>query len=289
MKISAMVLTLNNEDYIEYTLNSIKDIVDEIVICDGFSKDNTRQIIFNSEIWNNEKVKHLISYTLSTNYSYMRNQCLKRITGDYVLVIDADEIFANSDGTPVTRKQLEKFINQKFEDNQAPEKRKKKTHKADTFDIFTRHFLWNYRTLDGRLGGEHFSQQRLFKMVKGVKQEYQRSVHEVLVWTKNGKAYFPKHAKVSPQRICEFTYPGHAIREVENDKVPTIWHFGHCRGMEQIRMKYRKTTKYEDNPFKAEFKKFDTVDEFCAHHRLFRGWIPIIQWDGKLPSVMNLW
>jgi len=286
MKISAMILTLNNEDYIEYTLNSIKDIVDEIVVLDGDSIDNTRRII--DSVLNERIEKHELNYTFlknkTNNYSDMRNECLDMITGDWVLVIDADEIFANSDGTPMTRKQLEQFINQRLVDQET-----KKKGKAEQFNIFTRHFLWNYRTLDGRRGGEHFSWSRLFKRVKGVKLEYQRSVHERLVWIKDDKSYFPKTAQVSPERKCEYTYPGHAIRELENDKIPTIWHFGHCRGMEHIRMKYRRTTQMKDNPFRKEFEKFATVDEYCAHHKLFKGWIPIIQWDGKLPKVLRLW
>ena len=43
-KLSAFIITKNEENKIEKTLKNIKDIVDEIVIIDGYSTDRTCSI-----------------------------------------------------------------------------------------------------------------------------------------------------------------------------------------------------------------------------------------------------
>jgi glycosyltransferase involved in cell wall biosynthesis len=81
-KISAVIITLNEERNIGCCLESIR-WVDEIIIVDAFSKDNTLMIsarhtdkIFQRE-W--------------PGYSEQKNFGLSRANGDWVLFIDADE------------------------------------------------------------------------------------------------------------------------------------------------------------------------------------------------------
>ncbi|MHA1772717.1 MAG: glycosyltransferase family 2 protein, partial [Candidatus Heimdallarchaeota archaeon] len=86
MKLSAMVLCYNEENYIGYSLESLS-FVDEIVICDGGSYDRTPEIITKFRKKHpNIKVKLFVD-PKRDNYSYLRNQCLKKMTGDYCVML----------------------------------------------------------------------------------------------------------------------------------------------------------------------------------------------------------
>ncbi len=82
--ISACMIVKNEEHFLPQCLRSIRDLVDEIVIVDTGSTDNTIQIAerFGARIyrhpWENDFSKH-------------RNQSLSYAKGDWIFVIDADE------------------------------------------------------------------------------------------------------------------------------------------------------------------------------------------------------
>jgi len=264
MKITAMVLSYNEEDYIRYCLESIKDIVDHVVIVDGESTDGTMEII--KEL--NHPMKTIIEDKKRDDYAYLRNEALNTIRKwnvDWVLVLDADEVFANSDGSPVTRAQLEEVI-QKCEEK-----------KAKAVDIFTRHFVYNYKFIDGRNNGQHFSMSRLYKMGPNVKyygslEVEGMSMHELPVWD-----------------IKSLNYPKLQFAN------PIIWHFGQCKGLERERRKYAQFLKILRAAHKEKFKdkmpsddKYD-VNEYCKKHELFQMRRPLIYYDGPLPKVLNLW
>ena len=97
--ISALVLTYNEEDYIENCLKSIK-WVDEIVVIDSYSDDRTTEIA--------EKYTDKIYKRKFDNFSSQRNYGLDKMQGDWVLVVDADERI-----TP----ELQKEILDKIKDN----------------------------------------------------------------------------------------------------------------------------------------------------------------------------
>lgn len=65
-------------------LNSAKDFVDEIVVLDTGSTDKTIQVAqgFGAKVY---------QYQWSNDFSVARNESLKYVTGDWVLVLDADE------------------------------------------------------------------------------------------------------------------------------------------------------------------------------------------------------
>jgi len=221
MKISAMILVGDNEPYLDYCIASIKDLVDEIVYI-------------------NDKGK--------VDFAKWRNKALKQITGDWVLYIDADEVLAKPDGKNVTRKEMEMLI-----------------HKADeegihAYNIFTLHFLYNYRLIDGRNNGNHFSVSRFFRRDDVIK--YIGRIHEL------------PQFKATPK--------------IANIKHFWIYHFGHCKGMEDLRNKYRMSMQIDENPFRPHFVGM-TPDQYCATHELFRMSRPIIFYDGHLPKVMKLW
>lgn len=86
MKISATIITLNEEDKIEPCLESLRDIVDEIVVVDSLSTDATKSICeeygvrFIEQKW--------------LGYSEQKNLANRLASHDWILSIDADEVLS---------------------------------------------------------------------------------------------------------------------------------------------------------------------------------------------------
>lgn len=83
VKISASIITLNEERNIEKCLKSLVGVVDEIVVVDSFSSDKTEEICkkFDARFIKNEFKGHI----------QQKNYAVSCCTYDYVLAIDADE------------------------------------------------------------------------------------------------------------------------------------------------------------------------------------------------------
>ena len=89
MKISAVVLTKNEEKNIKECLKSVCQLADEIIIIDDNSKDQTREIAKK----NGAKV---FIRSLNNDFSSQRNFGLKKAKGDWILFVDADERITKS-------------------------------------------------------------------------------------------------------------------------------------------------------------------------------------------------
>jgi len=88
--LSAVVLTKNEEKNIERCLNSL-DFVDEIVVVDDYSIDNTLNQISKIK-YQNEKTKFKIfQRKLNSDFSKQRNFGMEKASGEWVLFLDADE------------------------------------------------------------------------------------------------------------------------------------------------------------------------------------------------------
>jgi len=87
MKISASLIVKNEQDHLRTCLESIQGI-DEIVIVDTGSSDNTISIAREYT----DKVYHGEEYLWQDDFAHSRNQSLGLCTGDWVLIIDADEV-----------------------------------------------------------------------------------------------------------------------------------------------------------------------------------------------------
>lgn len=87
MKISASIIVKNEQDHLRSCLESIKG-VDEIVIVDTGSKDNTISIAKEYT----DKVYYGEDYLWQDDFAHSRNQSLDLCTGDWILIIDADEV-----------------------------------------------------------------------------------------------------------------------------------------------------------------------------------------------------
>lgn len=83
MKLSVAMITFNEEKNLERTLESIKDIADEIIIVDSGSKDRTEVIAQKYE------AKFITQSWLG--YGKQRNLAINNSNGEWILCIDADE------------------------------------------------------------------------------------------------------------------------------------------------------------------------------------------------------
>lgn len=86
MKLSLCAIALNEEESLVKCLNSVKDVVDEIVVLDTGSSDRTVEVA-------RSLGAIVYSYPWGNDFAAARNEALKYVTGDWVLVLDADEIF----------------------------------------------------------------------------------------------------------------------------------------------------------------------------------------------------
>lgn len=82
-KISAVIITYNEEKNIERCLTSLRGIVDEIVVLDSFSTDKTEEICRQAEVQ--------FSQHEWLGYAGSKNVANEKASNDWILSIDADE------------------------------------------------------------------------------------------------------------------------------------------------------------------------------------------------------
>jgi glycosyltransferase involved in cell wall biosynthesis len=84
MTISIVINTLNAEKHLEKVLQSVK-CFDEIIVCDMYSEDRTIEIAqkFNCKILYHEKTGYV---------EPARNFAISKTNGDWIFVVDADEV-----------------------------------------------------------------------------------------------------------------------------------------------------------------------------------------------------
>jgi glycosyltransferase involved in cell wall biosynthesis len=83
IKISAVVITYNEEHSIGRCIKTLKSVADEIVVVDSFSKDNTKAICLKEGV---KFVEHPFE-----GHIQQKNFALTQASHDYVLSVDADE------------------------------------------------------------------------------------------------------------------------------------------------------------------------------------------------------
>jgi glycosyltransferase involved in cell wall biosynthesis len=83
MKISAVIITYNEEKRLEGALKSLKDIASEIIVVDSFSTDDTVKVAkkYDSKVYSREW----------THYADQKNYANKKATHPWILSLDADE------------------------------------------------------------------------------------------------------------------------------------------------------------------------------------------------------
>ena len=86
MKLSVGIITFNEENRIGKTLDSVREIADEIIIVDSESTDRTVEIALSKgakvfvEKWK--------------GYGPQKNSVLEKCKGKWILLIDADEVIS---------------------------------------------------------------------------------------------------------------------------------------------------------------------------------------------------
>lgn len=84
-KVTLCMITKNEKDYLACCINSVRHLVDEIVVVDTGSNDNTIDLALNAGA-------KVFRYNWQSNFADARNYALEQATGDWILVLDADEV-----------------------------------------------------------------------------------------------------------------------------------------------------------------------------------------------------
>jgi len=98
--ISCCMIVKNEDAVLEKCLNSIKDFVDEIVVVDTGSTDNTVKIA-------EQYTDKIFFHPWENSFSKARNQSISHATGDWIFIIDADEELIDGCG-PMIRQAVSK-------------------------------------------------------------------------------------------------------------------------------------------------------------------------------------
>ena len=103
-RISATIITRNEEAQIERCLESLKGVVDEIIVVDSYSIDRTTEIC--------RRYGCKITARAFTGYGIQRQYAVGLTTFPYLLSIDADEVLS-----PELREAIIAMQNEGFKDN----------------------------------------------------------------------------------------------------------------------------------------------------------------------------
>lgn len=158
MKISAVVLTKNEEKNIDRCLRSLS-FCDEVIVIDDFSTDKT--IVKVNNALKDRKVYKVLQRGLKNDFASQRNFGLKQSKNDWVLFIDADEMV--SDG-------LKSEIN-------------KLKFSKDAYFIKRRDFFWGREMKHGETGKTRG--QGIVRLVKKTAGRWMGNVHEIFHTAKN--------------------------------------------------------------------------------------------------------
>lgn len=157
MKITAVVLTKNEEKNIKRCLKSL-DFCDEIIIIDDYSTDKTLDIVYKT--CKNIKV---FKKELKGNFAEQRNFAMSKAKNDWVLFVDADE--------EVTKNLKLRIKNLEFDKN-------------DVFYIKRRDYFWGKELRFGEV--RKIRKNGLIRLIKKGSGQWQNRVHEEFR-IKNGK------------------------------------------------------------------------------------------------------
>ncbi len=88
VKLSAVIITYNEGKNIRRCLESVKDVVDEIVVVDSYSTDRTREIC---EHYGTVFIQHAFQ-----GHIQQKNWAIDQATFPYILSLSADECLSQA-------------------------------------------------------------------------------------------------------------------------------------------------------------------------------------------------
>jgi glycosyltransferase involved in cell wall biosynthesis len=141
-KISAFIITKNEENKIEKTLKNIKSLVNDIVIVDGYSTDKTCAIA--------KKYGARIIKSKFSGFDKEKNKGIAACRNEWILDIDADEILY-----PETIEEIKKIL---------------ENPKCDAYYIYRDEFFL----------GKKIMEIKLIRLYRKKSAHYEGYVHEVL-------------------------------------------------------------------------------------------------------------
>ncbi len=90
MSLSVCMIVKNEEHCLARALDSVKELADELVVVDTGSTDRTKEIAV-------QHAANVYDFPWRDNFSMARNFSLSKASGDWILVLDADEVIARED------------------------------------------------------------------------------------------------------------------------------------------------------------------------------------------------
>src|SRR4030067_1363756 len=204
LKVSAIVLTYNEEKNLEACLASIKNFVDEIIIIDSYSKDRTLDIA--------KKYSHKIYQHIFVNQSQQFIWALENadIKNEWILRIDADERW-----TPGGFEKLKKIIENDGADGVYVKMKIFFMGKWIKYGgFYPNYFLRIYKKSKGRmeerLMDEHISVngKTIISNIDVLEMNYDRQ-ENISLWT-------DKHNKYSTREAIEFLIYKHNLKEINS-------------------------------------------------------------------------
>ena len=145
-----------NNPIFKASIESVINIADRITIIDGFSTDGTLDLIDSFHSSKIQVISKKFRHELKEAVGMQRNEYLKYVSCDWVLVLDADEVLGDN-GFLLTKLGEEKG--------------------EELYDIRMEHFVWNLSLVDSS-HENHFVMRRFFRNIPGLK--YREAEHGIL-------------------------------------------------------------------------------------------------------------
>ncbi|MDO9028781.1 MAG: glycosyltransferase family 2 protein [Candidatus Roizmanbacteria bacterium] len=186
MKITAVILTKNEEKNIERCLKSI-NFCDQIIIIDDYSKDKTVKIVHQVGVGRDRPVYKIYEKKLNNDFASQRNFGLSKASNDWILFIDADEVVSE---------ELKKEIVSWFHGSIV---------KENAFYLRRRDYFWEQELRFGEI--KKVRNRGIVRLVKKNSGTWMGSVHEV----------FHTASKVGQLNGYLNHYPHPTLKEFIND------------------------------------------------------------------------
>jgi Glycosyltransferases involved in cell wall biogenesis len=177
--LSAVVITKNEEKYIEKCLKSIS-FCDEIVVVDNFSTDKTVEIA-------KKYTKNIFERSLNDNFSEQKNFGISKSKGDWILSIDGDE-------------EVDRDLRQEIV-------KVRETEKNEEYDGY---LIKRQDILFGKMMKHGDSSGWFMRLAKKSSARWVRSVHETLEVNGNVGKLKGKLIHHSHDRVSQF-FGGHKL------------------------------------------------------------------------------